>query len=65
MKRTKAAVASRAALNGTRTDRITLDVTWDPADEDHPATWQWDHGYDPRPAGSIVVTDAHAAERES
>lgn len=38
-----------------RTTRLLLDVTWDPADEDDPMTWQWEHGIEHMAEGSIVV----------
>ena len=47
-----------------RTTRLLLDVTWDPAVEDKPTTWQWNHGIDPRPAHLPIVVVGEVTGRD-
>lgn len=37
-----------------RTAEVTLRIDWDDAYEDHPATWTWTAGADPRPGIEVV-----------
>ncbi len=46
----------RCPVSRRRTTDVTVRVTWDPAVQDHPATWRWDLGLDAAP-GTIQVVE--------